>query len=81
MRFLQRQYRGGKTTQQVVMIGVGMELLLGALAGALAQIFTIPVSVVTTRQQTSVVEISDPNLSSGKKERKASLTLLIIVVF
>ncbi|CAG8804672.1 5705_t:CDS:1, partial [Gigaspora rosea] len=30
-------------------------LIIGALAGALAQIFTIPVSVVTTRQQTSVV--------------------------
>ena len=28
------------------------ELSLGAVAGALAQIFTIPVSVVTTRQQT-----------------------------
>ena len=28
------------------------ELSLGALAGAVAQIFTIPVSVVTTRQQT-----------------------------
>lgn len=29
-----------------------MELSLGAMAGALAQIFTIPISVVTTRQQT-----------------------------
>lgn len=29
------------------------ELLLGALAGAIAQLFTIPVSVVTTRQQTN----------------------------
>lgn len=29
-----------------------MELSLGAAAGALAQIFTIPVAVVTTRQQT-----------------------------
>lgn len=28
------------------------ELSLGAVAGAIAQIFTIPVSVVTTRQQT-----------------------------
>ncbi|KAI8634814.1 mitochondrial carrier [Xylariaceae sp. FL1651] len=28
------------------------ELLLGAVAGAIAQIFTIPVAVVTTRQQT-----------------------------
>jgi hypothetical protein len=29
-----------------------VELSLGAVAGALAQIFTIPVAVVTTRQQT-----------------------------
>lgn len=29
-----------------------IELSLGALAGAIAQVFTIPVSVVTTRQQT-----------------------------
>lgn len=29
-----------------------MELSLGAVAGALAQLFTIPVAVVTTRQQT-----------------------------
>lgn len=32
--------------------GTTVELSLGAVAGALAQIFTIPVSVVTTRQQT-----------------------------
>jgi len=30
-----------------------MELILGAVAGALAQIFTIPVSVIATRQQLS----------------------------
>jgi hypothetical protein len=29
-----------------------IELSLGALAGAVAQVFTIPVAVVTTRQQT-----------------------------
>jgi adenine nucleotide transporter 17 len=32
-------------------IGTAAELLLGALAGALAQVFTIPVSVIATRQQ------------------------------
>ena len=32
--------------------GTIVELSLGAIAGALAQLFTIPVSVVTTRQQT-----------------------------
>jgi hypothetical protein len=32
--------------------GTLVELSLGAVAGAVAQIFTIPVAVVTTRQQT-----------------------------
>lgn len=32
--------------------GTAIELSLGAVSGALAQIFTIPVSVITTRQQT-----------------------------
>lgn len=32
--------------------GTVIELSLGALAGAVAQVFTIPVAVVTTRQQT-----------------------------
>ncbi|KAF4512649.1 hypothetical protein G6O67_000002 [Ophiocordyceps sinensis] len=31
-----------------------VELSLGAVAGALAQLFTIPVAVVTTRQQTAI---------------------------
>lgn len=39
--------------------GTVVELTLGAVAGALAQVFTIPVAVVTTRQQTQ-----------GKGERK-----------
>jgi adenine nucleotide transporter 17 len=38
---------GGK----VPTLSTAAELLLGALAGALAQIFTIPVSVIATRQQ------------------------------
>jgi hypothetical protein len=32
--------------------GTAIELSLGAIAGAVAQVFTIPVSVITTRQQT-----------------------------
>ncbi|KAE8376743.1 mitochondrial carrier domain-containing protein [Aspergillus bertholletiae] len=32
--------------------GTAMELTLGAVSGAIAQIFTIPVAVITTRQQT-----------------------------
>lgn len=39
-----------------------VELSLGAIAGALAQLFTIPVAVVTTRQQTQ-----------AKDERKGML--------
>lgn len=39
------------------------ELLLGAVAGALAQIFTIPVSVIATRQQ---VGRPEKTYSSGK---------------
>jgi Mitochondrial carrier protein len=36
--------------------GTAAELSLGAIAGALAQLFTIPVAVVTTRQQTVAKE-------------------------
>ncbi|VDB85701.1 unnamed protein product [Peniophora sp. CBMAI 1063] len=38
-------------TGKVASPGTAAELLLGALAGGLAQIFTIPVSVIATRQQ------------------------------
>ncbi|EJU05089.1 mitochondrial carrier [Dacryopinax primogenitus] len=40
-----------RTKSTSTQISIGMELLLGAVAGALAQIFTIPVSVIATRQQ------------------------------
>lgn len=40
-------------TARVPVISTGMELVLGAVAGALSTIFTIPVSVCTTRQQTA----------------------------
>ncbi|KAJ8326712.1 hypothetical protein QVD99_005502 [Batrachochytrium dendrobatidis] len=33
-------------------VGTAMELILGATAGALCQIFVLPIAVVTTRQQT-----------------------------
>ncbi|TPX34842.1 hypothetical protein SmJEL517_g02614 [Synchytrium microbalum] len=33
-----------------------MELVLGALAGALSQVFTLPIAVVNTRQQTAIAE-------------------------
>lgn len=42
------------------------ELTLGALAGALAQIFTIPVAVIATRQQLSSSSVTPSLLSTGK---------------
>ena len=40
-------------------LSTAAELLLGAVAGALAQIFTIPVSVIATRQQVGHPERSN----------------------
>jgi len=48
-----------------VPLSTAAELALGAIAGALAQIFTIPVSVIATRQQLGV-----PN-NKGKGKGKA----------
>lgn len=67
-----------------------IELSLGAVAGALAQLFTIPVAVVTTRQQTQskadrkgffetgreVVE-SEDGVSGLWRGLKASLVLVV----
>jgi hypothetical protein len=66
------------------------ELALGAIAGAVAQIFTIPVAVVTTRQQTAKKEdrkgllatarevIEGPDGPSGLwRGLKASLVLVV----
>lgn len=71
MRFLTKK----ASASDAVMIGVGMELLLGAVAGGLAQIFTIPVSVVTTRQQTQVVHPVDDNFKHGEVGKKISRPL------
>lgn len=67
-----------------------VELSLGAVAGALAQLFTIPVAVVTTRQQTQSKEerkgmldtarevINGPDGVSGLwRGLKASLVLVV----
>lgn len=67
-----------------------VELALGAVAGAVAQIFTIPVAVVTTRQQTATKEdrkgiiatarevIDGPDGVSGLwRGLKASLVLVV----
>lgn len=70
--------------------GTAMELSLGAVAGALAQVFTIPVSVVTTRQQTQqkgekkgLIEtgreiiVSDDGWTGLWRGLKASLVLVV----
>lgn len=44
-----------------------MELSLGAIAGALAQLFTIPVAVVTTRQQTQPKSEQKGLLETGRE--------------
>jgi len=49
--------------------GTAVELSLGAIAGALAQLFTIPVAVVTTRQQTM-----------SKHERKGMMATAMDVI-
>ncbi|KAE8145343.1 mitochondrial carrier domain-containing protein [Aspergillus avenaceus] len=47
--------------------GTAMELTLGAVSGAIAQIFTIPVSVITTRQQTQPKGEKKGLIETGKE--------------
>lgn len=47
--------------------GTAAELSLGAVAGAVAQLFTIPVAVVTTRQQTTSRQDRKGLLATGKE--------------
>lgn len=47
--------------------GTAIELSLGAVAGAVAQIFTIPVSVITTRQQTQPKNDRKGLLETGRE--------------
>ena len=70
-------------------LSTAMELILGAVAGALAQIFTIPVSVCTTRQQTQLGEekkglfatarevISEDGITGLWRGLKPSLVLVV----
>ena len=46
---------------------VAIELSLGAVAGAIAQVFTIPVSVITTRQQTQPKRERKGLFATGKE--------------
>jgi hypothetical protein len=48
-------------------LSTAAELLLGAAAGALAQIFTIPVSVIATRQQVGRSSSSSDGAASSRK--------------
>ncbi|KAL4938293.1 hypothetical protein BDV06DRAFT_201190 [Aspergillus oleicola] len=47
--------------------GTAIELSLGAVAGAIAQVFTIPVAVITTRQQTQPKEDKKGLIETGKE--------------
>lgn len=47
--------------------GTAIELSLGAVAGAVAQIFTIPVAVITTRQQTQAKNERKGLIETGKE--------------
>lgn len=47
--------------------GTAIELSLGAVAGAVAQIFTIPVAVITTRQQTQPKNDKKGLIETGKE--------------
>lgn len=47
--------------------GTAAELSLGAVAGALAQLFTIPVAVITTRQQTQTVGEKKGIIETGRE--------------
>lgn len=47
--------------------GTAIELSLGAIAAAIAQVFTLPVSVITTRQQTQSVGDKKGLLDTGRE--------------
>lgn len=57
-----------------VVIGTAMELILGAWAGAVAQVFTIPVSVIATRQQLASRESPTGDVSSPDKQPSGAAT-------
>ncbi|KAJ3194930.1 ADP/ATP carrier protein [Irineochytrium annulatum] len=70
-------------------ISTAMELILGAAAGAMSQLFTLPIAVVTTRQQTTATSerktfmetmreiLKDEGISGLWKGLKASLVLCV----
>ncbi|CAG8579794.1 22860_t:CDS:2 [Racocetra persica] len=62
--FIRTRYQQARSTSS---LSTAEELIIGALAGALAQIFTIPVSVVTTRQQTSSINERKSLINTAKE--------------
>ncbi|KAG5930692.1 hypothetical protein E4U42_000032 [Claviceps africana] len=56
-----------KSSRSVGSPSIAVELALGAAAGALAQLFTIPVAVVTTRQQTARADERKSLLSTARE--------------
>ncbi|KAF8339584.1 mitochondrial carrier domain-containing protein [Cantharellus anzutake] len=54
--YIRRQSAGSPQGKKAPSPSTAAELILGAFAGALAQIFTIPVAVIATRQQVSTVK-------------------------
>ena len=72
-------------------MGDSAELFLGALAGALGQVFTIPVSVIATRQQlddktqslfgTTMEIIREEGVAGLWTGLKASLVLTVVSIF
>ena len=57
-------FKYSKTTKAP---SIAIELSLGAIAGALAQLFTIPVAVITTRQQTEAKADRKGFLETGRE--------------
>ncbi|KAK9897357.1 mitochondrial carrier [Cystobasidium minutum MCA 4210] len=83
--YVQKLYPG--VVASAVTLSTAAELILGALAGALGQVFTIPVSVVATRQQlddksqsllaTTMEIIRDDGITGLWTGLKASLVLTV----
>lgn len=79
--------RGGYVKRYGSNINTANELLLGAVAAAVSQLFTIPISVVTTRQQTDESKkgliattsdvITDDGITGLWRGLKASLVLVV----
>lgn len=65
--YLKRRARSRPKNASAPVISTAVELLLGAIAGALAQIFTIPVAVIATRQQ-----LYEPPSSNAKGKQTNS---------